>query len=96
MIKNLSKMIQEVENYLSSRPLIANDIVDEYEIVAIRDMGSVSIGSCGVGESATFDIKIKYTFERDWHYLITLEVEDYCGIRIKHKGIKNLKDDRGE
>ncbi len=95
MIKNLSKMVLEVENYLKSRPLIANDIVDEYEIVCIRDMGSISIGSCGVGEGATFDVKIKYTFEKDWRYLITLKVEDYCGITIRHNGIKNLKNDRG-
>ncbi len=90
MIKNLSKMVSEVETYLSSRPLIANDIVDKYEITNIRDIGSVCIGSCGVGESATFDVKIKGTFERDWHYLIALEVEDYYGIRIKHKGVKKL------
>ncbi len=90
MIKNLSKMVSEVETYLSSRPLIADDIVDKYEIINIRDIGSVCIGSCGVGESAIFDIKIRGTFERDWHYIITLEVEDYYGIRIKHKGIKKL------
>lgn len=62
MIKNLSKMVSEVENYLDSRPLIANIIVDKYEIVNIRDIGSTLIGSCGVGESATFDVKIKGTF----------------------------------
>lgn len=91
MIKNLSKMILEVENYLNSRPLIANDIVDDYEIVCIRDMCSIAIGACGVGEGATFDVKIRGTFDRDWQYLITLKVEDYCGITIRHNGIKNLK-----
>ena len=90
MIKSLSKMVSEVETYLSSRPLIANDIVDKYEIVNIRDIGSTLIGACGVGDSATFDVKIKGTFDRNWQYLITLEVEDYYGLRIKHKGVKRL------
>lgn len=85
-------MVLEVEDYLNSRPLIADIIVDKYEIVNIRDMGSICIGSCGVGDGATFDVRIKGTFERDWHYLITLKVEDYCGITIKHKGIKDYED----
>lgn len=85
MIKNLSKMVSEVENYLNSRLLIANDIVDKYQIVNIRD-----IGSCGVGEGATFDVKIRGTFDRDWQYLITLKVEDYYGITIKHNGVEKL------
>ena len=92
MIKSLSKMISEVETYLNSRPLIADIIVDEYEIVNIRNIGSTSVGSCGVGEGAIFEVKIKGTFENNWHYLIALQLEDYCGIIIKHMGIKNIKD----
>lgn len=90
MIKNLSKMVSEVETYLNSRPLIADIIVDKYEIVNIRDIGSTLVGACGVGESATFDVKIKGTLERDWNYLITLVAEDYYGIIITHNGIKKL------
>ena len=59
MINSLSKMVSEVEKYLDSRPLIANDIVDKYQIVNIRDIGSTLVGSCGVGEGATFDVKIE-------------------------------------
>ena len=83
MISKLQKLLRELEEYLSSRPAIADIIVDKYEIDKIYNIGETLVGATGVGEAITVDVKIKGTFDTNWKYIWTTTIEDYCGISIK-------------
>lgn len=91
MISKFSEMLKYAEDYLSSRPYIADLIVDKYEICNIYNIGNKSIGAAGVGETMTLDVKIKGTFDSDWQYIYTMEIEHFYGICIKGQGSKRIR-----
>lgn len=86
MISKFYEMLKYAEDYLSSRPYIANLIVDKYEICNIYN-----IGNKGIGETITLDVKIKGTFDSDWQYIYTMEVEYFCSMHIRGYGSKRIK-----